>query len=167
MTGLWFPVVQADDDLVPTGRIHGLRISDKRQRLDQLHYRRIGPPQVKHDLASIKPLAQVLRRVNHEQPLLNHANPVAQPVASSRLCVHIKIVRPCVLSSAIKSCISLAASGSRPAVGSSRNSTLGSCSSARQIASFCRILWKSCPPGRRAVHSPSIRRYFSTCRAHP
>ncbi len=59
--------------------------------------------------------------------------------ASSRLWVFRNMVRFSFLSSRMTSRTILAASGSRFAVGSSRKSRIGSCTSARAMATFCFI----------------------------
>ena len=84
--------------------------------------------------------------------------------ASARLCVQIKIVRPCDLTRSMNSRTRRAASGSSADVGSSRKTTEGSCSSARQIASFCFIPLENVPTASlRRAHKPRKRKYFSTC----
>ncbi len=82
--------------------------------------------------------------------------------ASTRLCVHMKTVWPrSRLSRATRSLTWRAATGSRPDVGSSRNSTSGSCNRVRASAMRCRmpLLY---PPTRVSAASASSNRASSS-----
>src|SRR5438105_823694 len=84
--------------------------------------------------------------------------------ASSRLCVHRKTVRPSPRSATMNSRTVLAASGSKPVVGSSRKRTRGSCNAARAMAIFCFMPRENVTTGSlRRSQSPMSRRYRSAC----
>ena len=87
--------------------------------------------------------------------------------ASARLCVVRNTVTPSRDTSVPRSSRrAAAATGSSPAVGSSRNNRLGRCSRARATASFCFMPWLHRPTGSPApIPEPQRREQFANARA--